>query len=163
MIKCGIIVLQLLSLPSSDSLVNDTTRVEDINLRDSVVSYAKEFLGTTYVWGGCTPTGFDCSGFVYYVFQKFQIPVIRTSSGLASMGNEIAIDAAKKGDVILFRGTHPGDKSVGHLGIVISNPGEPLMFIHSSSSKMHYGVVITDYYQSGYPKRFIGIRRLLPE
>lgn len=131
------------------------------NLRDSVAEYAKEFLGVTYTWAGCSPAGFDCSGFVHYVFKKFGYYIERSSSGLANAGNAIEIDSVKKGDLILFRGTNPNDKSVGHVGIVISDPGNPLMFIHASSSQKHYGVVITDYYNSGYPKRFISCRRIL--
>ena len=62
--------------------------------------------------------------------------------------------------MIVFTGTNPKDKTVGHVGIVISELGEPIKFIHASSSSAHPGVVITSYENSGYVKRFVGIRRL---
>ncbi|HCA83407.1 MAG TPA: NlpC/P60 family protein [Flavobacteriales bacterium] len=130
-------------------------------LADSVVVYAKEFLGTPYVWAGCSPKGFDCSGFVHYVFSKFGFSIGRSSSGLANAGSALAFEEADRGDLILFRGTNPADKSVGHVGIVISPQGDSLQFIHASSSKKHFGVVITDYYRSGYPARFVAMRRML--
>lgn len=130
-------------------------------LADSVVNYAHRFLGTPYVWAGCSPSGFDCSGFVHYVFSKFGYIIQRSSSGLASAGKPVSFEEASRGDLILFRGTNPADKSVGHVGIVISEQGDSLRFIHASSSKKHPGVVITDYLNSNYPSRFVGIRRML--
>jgi cell wall-associated NlpC family hydrolase len=128
---------------------------------DSLVEYACSFLGTPYVWAGCSPGGFDCSGFVSYVFKKFGYTISRSSQGLNNCGREIDIQDACKGDIILFTGTNPNDKSVGHVGIIISQPGEPIKFIHASSSEKHPGVVVTTYHISNYPKRYIGIRRVL--
>lgn len=130
-------------------------------LTDSVVNFAKSFLGTTYKYACASPSGFDCSGFTWYVFNHYGINVPRSSSDYKNFGKEVPIEQARKGDVIVFRGTHPNDKSAGHVGIVISNPGEPLMFIHSSSSDNHKGVIITDYKNSAYPKRFIKITRVI--
>lgn len=128
---------------------------------DTILSYAEQHLGTTYTWGGTSPSkGFDCSGLVYHVFQKFDIDVPRSSRSYNDFGKEIPIDSAKAGDLILFTGTDPTDRCVGHLGIVKSHKNGKLHFIHSSSSKKHYGVVITEYFDSGYPKRFLKIVRL---
>lgn len=142
---------------SSDSLVVN----HSVSIADSVVSYAKEFLGTPYVWAGASPSGFDCSGFVHYVFSRFGYSIQRSSSGLANTGEAIELKEARKGDIILFRGTNPNDKTVGHVGIIISDTTEKIHFIHASSSKKHPGVVITDYENSNYPSRFISVRRLL--
>lgn len=129
---------------------------------DSLVEFAKTLIGTTYKWGGTTPeTGFDCSGFCRYVFTHQNIKVPRTSASYAHYGQEISQDEVRKGDAILFRGTDPKSTTIGHIGIVISDPGEPLQFIHCSSSKRHYGVVITDYENSNYPKRFIKFMRVI--
>jgi cell wall-associated NlpC family hydrolase len=131
-------------------------------LRDSIVNYAKTFVGTDYKYACSSPSsGFDCSGFTWYVFNHFGISVPRSAKDYMNFGKEVPIGECRKGDIIVFRGTHPNDKSAGHVGIVISNPGEPLMFIHSSSSKNHEGVTITDYKNSAYPKRFIKIVRVL--
>ena len=76
-------------------------------------------------------------------------------------GQIIKIDSARKGDVIVFTGTKPKNRKPGHVGIVISNPGENLQFIHSSSGKKANGIIITDYSTSPYYKsRFIKIVRV---
>lgn len=136
----------------------DTTCADEI---DTVLAYANENLGQPYVWAGAKPGGFDCSGFVHYCYKQVGVTIERSSSGLAKAGTAVDIKEAKKGDLIIFTGTNPKDKSVGHVGIVISEYGEPLKFIHASSSTAHPGVVITNYDNSGYPKRFVGIRRML--
>lgn len=131
-------------------------------LTDSVVNFAKTLLGTDYKYACASPkAGFDCSGFTWYVFNHYGIEVPRSSKDFKNFGKEVPIDQARKGDIIVFRGTHANDKSAGHVGIVISNPGEPLLFIHSSSSDNHKGVIITDYKNSAYPKRFIKITRVI--
>lgn len=148
---------------SAESFSQTPGKLTIVNpLTDSVVNFAKTFLGTNYQYACASPkSGFDCSGFTWYVFNHYGINVPRSSKDYKNFGKEIPIDQARKGDVIVFRGTHPGDKSAGHVGIVITNPGEPLQFIHSSSSKKHKGVVITDYNNSAYPKRFIKIIRVI--
>jgi cell wall-associated NlpC family hydrolase len=127
---------------------------------DSLVNYAKYYLGTQYKWGGSSSAGFDCSGFVSFVFRHFEITTPHGARDYYKLGKQISLDSCKKGDIILFTGTNFSRKSVGHVGIIISKLGEPVKFIHSSSSKNHWGVTITDYLNSAYPKRYMGIRRL---
>lgn len=142
---------------SNSATVADTT----LSLRDSIVDYAITFLGTPYKYACASPTGFDCSGFTWYVFHNFRIDVPRSSKDYQNFGKRVPIDSARAGDIILFTGTNPREKRVGHVGIVISNPGDSLKFIHASSSDNHYGVVITNYLASAYPKRFIGITNVI--
>jgi len=123
--------------------------------RDSIIDYAQSLLETPYLWGGTTPKGFDCSGFLYYVFQHNKIKVSRTSSSYTNIGTEIKIKDVKPADVLLFTGTDLSKRKVGHVGIVISNTDGIIYFIHSSSSKKHYGVTLTKYNNSGYTKRFL--------
>jgi cell wall-associated NlpC family hydrolase len=128
---------------------------------DTLIIYGKELIGTPYKWGGCKPGAFDCSGFMSYIYGKVGVKIHRSSSGLSNAGTEISLKDSEKGDLILFQGTNPNDPSVGHVGMIISEKGEPTRFIHCSSSQKHYGVVITDYNNSGYPKRFIKVKRIL--
>lgn len=129
---------------------------------DSLISYAKQHQGTRYCYGSCAPKkGFDCSGFVYYVFGHFNIKVPRASLDYEKQGRIIKIDSARKGDVIVFTGTKPKNRKPGHVGIVISNPGEELKFIHSSSGKKANGIIITNYATSPYyQSRFIKVVRV---
>jgi len=123
--------------------------------RDSIVSYAHSLLKTPYLWGGTSPKGFDCSGFLYYVYKKYKIKVSRTSSGYINKGNNIEINKVKAADVLLFTGTDSSNRKIGHVGMVINNTDGVIHFIHASSSKKHFGVTITRYNNSGYTKRFI--------
>lgn len=129
---------------------------------DSLISYAKKFIGTKYCYANCSPQkGFDCSGFVYYVFSHYQIKVPRASMEYEKQGRIIQPDSAQPGDVIVFTGTNIKNRKPGHVGIVLSRPGEEMTFIHSSSGKKANGIIITSYNTSPYyKKRFIKIVRI---
>jgi cell wall-associated NlpC family hydrolase len=133
----------------------------EILLRDSIVTYAQDFLGIPYKWGGTSPSGFDCTGFVYHVFKKFGIKVSRASSGYENAGEKVDFEKSKAGDIMLFTGTDASIRKVGHAGIVLNNEDGMIDFIHSSSSKKHFGVTITRYNASGYEKRFLRIINVL--
>ena len=123
--------------------------------RDSIVSYAESFIKTPYIWGGTSPKGFDCTGFLYFVYKHFGIKVSRASSGYDSVGSKIDLTMVRPADILLFTGTDATKRKVGHVGIVLSNKDGLVRFIHSSSSKRHFGVTITEYNSSGYVKRFL--------
>jgi cell wall-associated NlpC family hydrolase len=128
---------------------------------DSIEMHAKSQLGVPYKWGTSNPdVSFDCSGFTSYVYGEMNLTCSRSSSAYSKLGEKIDLKDCRKGDCIVFAGTARGSRTPGHVGIVLSNTEEGIKFIHCSSSKNHYGVVITDYYESGYPKRFLEIRRL---
>lgn len=129
--------------------------------RDSLVGYAQQFIGTPYKYGGSSSSGFDCSGFVHYIFTHFSIDVPRTSRAFKNQGDPVEMKFAHPGDVILFTGTNSAIREIGHVGIVLQNANGTIDFIHSSSSKNHWGVTITRYNESGYVKRFMGIVNLL--
>ena len=133
-----------------------TAKAEDLtNKRDSIVTYAESFLNVPYVWGGTSPSGFDCTGFLYYVYKKFGIKVSRASSGYENFGKKLDLKTVKPADILLFTGTDASKRKVGHVGLVLKNENGIVQFIHSSSSKKHFGVTITQYNNSGYVKRFL--------
>ena len=129
---------------------------------DSLIAFAKTQLGTNYCYANASPEkGFDCSGFVYFVFSHFDVKVPRSSKEFKNFGKTILLDSAKKGDVIVFTGTNSKKRSPGHVGIVISNENGIPTFIHSSSGKKK-GVIISDFHESPYyKKRFIKIVRVV--
>ena len=143
-------------------LVARATLNADTLKSDSLLTFAKKFLGTKYKYAHCDPkSGFDCSGFTYYVFGHFNIKVPRSSIDYAKFGTKIAKDSARKGDVIVFTGTNAKNRHAGHVGIVISNPGEDLRFIHCSSNKKKGGVIMSSFKESPYyEKRFIRVCRV---
>ncbi|RYZ26162.1 MAG: NlpC/P60 family protein [Chitinophagaceae bacterium] len=119
-----------------------------------VVDFAKTLIGVPYLYGSTDPAkGFDCSGFITYVFKHFDIAVPRSSIDFTNVGREVSAAQAAEGDLILFTGTDSAEKFVGHMGIVVSN-SDTLRFIHSTSGKQ-YGVTITplnNYYKGRYVK-----------
>lgn len=143
------------SYPTADSSNSNLSR------RDSIVAFAKSLLGTPYQYASSSPQGFDCSGFINYVYAKFKIKLTRSSYTIAEEGVEIDSSEATKGDLIIFRGTDVNDPVVGHIGIIITEKGAPIEFIHSSSGRKNNGVVITKLSDGNYHQRFIKIKRVL--
>jgi cell wall-associated NlpC family hydrolase len=128
------------------------------SLRDSIVSFGMDLLGTPYVEAGCSNNGFDCSGFVFFVFQHFKIKVPRSSSQFDNFAKEIAIESVKKGDILLF--LSPTRNVIGHIGIVSNPKGMESEFIHASSGH-EMKVIISSLKQRGYKRRFVKAIRVL--
>lgn len=155
----GALILSLWINLSLNNLKDENKEVT-VN-KDSLVYFSKLQLGKNYNYANCSPkTGFDCSGFVYYVFTHFKVNVPRSSSEYAGFGKTIAVDSCITGDIIVFTGTNASLRSPGHVGIVLTG-GPDLSFIHSSSDKRTPGVKISNFKDSpNYQKRFIKIVRV---
>lgn len=140
-----------------------TVEVVPRHLRpDSLVDFAETLIGVPYKYASTDPEiGFDCSGFVTYVFNHFEIEVPRSSKDFENTGTEISRDNSKRGDLILFTGTDSTERVIGHMGIITSNDNGHLKFIHSTSGKA-YGVTITDF-NKYYQGRFVKTIRVFPE
>ena len=130
----------------------------NVSLRDKIVSYGMGLLGTPYVTAGHSKKGFDCSGFVYFVCNYFEIKVPRSSSQFKNFGKEIPISDVRKGDVLLF--LSPTRNAIGHLGIVTNPKGMESDFIHSSSG-CEMKVIVTSLKKPGYLRRFVKAIRIL--
>ena len=132
------------------------TTIETKNITPkALVEYAQTLIGTPYKYASSDPkTGFDCSGFITYVFNHFDIAVPRSSVDFTKVGEEISRQDAKPGDIILFTGTDISIRRVGHMGIVTFNSPDTLLFIHSTSGKLNSVTVtpLNDYYQSRFVK-----------
>ena len=112
--------------------------------RELVVEIAQQHIGTPYVFGGVTPEGFDCSGFTNFVFQKANVQVGRSSRDQFATCRKLEKEEVTKGDLVFF---NSGSDEVTHVGIIISEKGEPLKMIHASTSK---GVIISEIESSEY-------------
>lgn len=133
---------------------------ETKNVRPSdIVAFARTLVGVPYVYGSTDPkVGFDCSGFITYVFNHFKIKVPRSSIDFTNVGKEIDTSIAMPGDLILFTGTNPMERHVGHMGIVIANANGRLEFIHSTSGKAMS--VVTTELSTYYRSRFVKVIRI---
>jgi len=128
-------------------------------LSDSLVNYAFSFSGKKYRRGGTTVYGFDCSGYTMMVYKKFGVKLPHSSAAQSLVGIEVSRTQIKKGDLIFFRGRNSKRGGIGHVGIVISEKGEPVKFIHSSSSD---GVRIDTLESPYYKKRYVKTTRVSP-
>ncbi len=129
---------------------------------DSVVSFAKTLIGTRYKYGSSDKEkGFDCSGFITYVFSHFGIKVPRSSIEFTNAGKEVPLKDARKGDLILFTGSDASSGVVGHMGIISQHKNGKPYFIHSASGNAK-GVMISDM-NSYFTPRFIKVIRVFTE
>jgi cell wall-associated NlpC family hydrolase len=126
-----------------------------------VLAYAKTLQGIPYKYASTDPAqGFDCSGFITFVFNHFRIAVPRSSVDFTHINREVSLAAAKPGDLILFTGTDSTIRVVGHMGILTSTANGDYQFIHSSSGKS-YGVTISPL-SNYYLGRFVKVIRIFP-
>ena len=132
-------------------------------LADSIIEYAKLFLGAPYVYAGKGPNKFDCSGFTAFVFRHFGYELRASAKGQLDDGWKVITkpDELRCGDLVFYGGrgkTH----EIGHVGIVVSN--DPTLhrftFIHAS---VRLGVTISGSTEAYYYPRYITACRILPE
>ncbi|HSC51925.1 MAG TPA: C40 family peptidase, partial [Gaiellaceae bacterium] len=111
-----------------------------------VVGIAMQYLGVPYVWGGASPSGFDCSGLVMYVFAQVGISLPHSSYAQYGMGSPVSRSDLQPGDLVFFDG-------LGHVGIYVGGGS----FIHAP----HTGDVVKISSLSGwYASTYVGARRL---
>lgn len=124
---------------------------------DKIVSFALMQLGVPYAFGSVDKRkGFDCSGFINYVFNHFKINVPRVSYMFTNAGVDIPIEFSKPGDLILFTGSDAKSGIVGHMGIITKNDQGNVEFIHASSSR---GVMISGM-NSYFVPRYVRVNRI---
>ena len=145
---------------SSKTTTKTNTRVSKSSNRGAsraIVDYAKTFQGTRYKFGGTTKNGMDCSGLIYVSFQQEGIQLPRVSRDMAKRGKRITTSKANAGDLVFFR-TNKNSNQINHVGLVVSNSGGTLKFIHSSSSK---GVIISSLEERYWKSAFVEARSIL--
>ncbi|MES2836509.1 MAG: C40 family peptidase [Bacteroidota bacterium] len=144
------------SADSSSTQLSDNFAVE--SRYDSLLTYAKQYIGIKYKYQGTTKNGFDCSGFVQHVFAHYNKKLPHASTAQALIGEEIQLKNLQKGDLVFFKGRSLKSKKVGHVGIVMEANNGHFKMIHAS---VHKGVTI-DYFPEGeyYKKRYLTARRI---
>lgn len=118
--------------------------------REALVAEAKKHLGVPYAWAGNDPSGFDCSGFTSYIYRNTGKDLPRRATDQFASSKKIKEKSVQKGDLVFF----DNGSGISHVGMIISEPGQPKVMIHASSSK---GIIITDIDKSDYwTKRIAG-------
>lgn len=124
-------------------------------IKQQILNVASESLGSPYRGGGSTPAGFDCSGFVKYTMDQFDIALPRNSAEMAKTGKRILKKDAKPGDLIFF---NTNGSNISHVGIVTENMDGEIKFIHSSTTR---GVVYSSTSDGYYARTFVCVNRIL--
>ncbi len=119
----------------------------------AIVAQAKKYLGVPYVYGGTSPSGFDCSGLVYYVFMQEGYSLYRTAGAQYRNGVAVSRSELQVGDIICFYNS--AMTSIGHVGIYVGDN----QFIHASSGSGK--VIISSLSQSYYNSHYYGARRIV--
>ncbi|MBP2664261.1 MAG: spore cortex-lytic enzyme [Firmicutes bacterium] len=120
-------------------------------LGQKIVNFAQGFLGVPYAWGGAAPGGFDCSGFVYYVYSQYGISLPRVADEQYNFGRRVSLNDIQPGDLVFYSTYTPGPS---HVGIYVGNG----QFIHASSGAGE--VTVTAMSKPYYQTRFLGAFRI---
>ena len=120
-----------------------------------IANYALTFVGYPYVYGGSSPSGFDCSGFTQYVYKQFGYSLNRTASAQLQNGTPVSMSELQPGDLVLFKRSGTGSSAASHVGLYIGNG----QFVHASTSKV--GVIVSSLDSAYYTTGFVGGRRLV--
>jgi len=119
------------------------------DIRSEIIKTALSLRGTVYKKNGKGPDGFDCSGFVYYVYKKSNISLSPSTNKLIRYGHKITLDNVKPGDLVFFKA-----KKIFHVGIMLNHEE----FIHSSTRK---GVSVDRLDSSYWGKKSFYFRSVL--
>lgn len=120
--------------------------------REDLVDYAKSFLGTRYVWGGASPSGFDCSGFTMYVYAHFGYRMSHGASDQLYAFTRVSTAERLAGDLVFFS---YGGGDISHVGIYLGGGA----FIHATSN----GGVKISYFDGYYSSTYVGAVRILAD
>ena len=162
--KTGYIATQFVTVAdttvkSSRSTTAATLSEADVDSSDNslvskVLAYAKQYVGVRYVYGGKSPSGFDCSGFVGYVYKKFGIKLNSSAASMYSNGTKVSKSALKAGDLLFFdASSRKASGVIDHVGIYMGGN----KFIHASTSNGKVLVQSLSEYQGTY----IGAKRVI--
>lgn len=136
---------------SSTSAAKQTNQPAKKSKGEMITFTAEKYKGVPYKFGGATPKGFDCSGFVMYVFDQHGIKLPRTADKQFEKGKFVTHKDLQAGDLVFFT-TY--EKGASHCGIYMGKNN----FIHASSSR---GVMISALSEKYWQDRYLGARRVL--
>ena len=139
----------------ADSKTEDSSSAVVNGSGSDIASFAMQFVGVPYVYGGASPSGFDCSGFTRYVFAQFGVKLPHGATPQLKSGAEVSRDNLQPGDLVFFQGTYATSSAASHCGIYIGDG----QFIHSASSG-NRGITISNLSDSYYSRHYLTARRV---
>ena len=147
--------LVLTSCSSGRNLTRNSERAAQ-----ELLQIANRHIGVRYVFGGTSPErGFDCSGFVQYVYRAIGYSLPRTTRQQATVGKKVRRNNLQPGDLVFFTGSNKNSGTVGHVGIVTEvNRNGQFSFIHVTTRA---GVRIDSIEQAHWNVRYLSARRVI--
>ena len=145
----------LLSSASAALAAPDLAPTPEVPEGSVLADFAEQYVGSPYRWGGASPAGFDCSGFVMWVYSQFGVPLPHNEAGQLNAGPRIGADDLQPGDVVVFANTYRAGLS--HTGIYV---GEG-QFVHAADER--HGVVVSNIWDSYWGPRLVGASRALSD
>ena len=123
--------------------------------KENMLKNAKKHLGEDYVWGGTVPGGFDCSGYMQYIYKKEGVSIPRTAYQQSKVGKEVSRFELKKGDLLFFLTDKSRNIPVTHVGMYLGDD----KFIHAASKRK--GIIISSFNKSRYGRLFVKATRII--
>ena len=114
---------------------------------------AQQSVGSPYRWGGTSPAGFDCTGFVMWVYSQFGVDLPHNVAGQFASGPSVAAEDLAPGDVLVFANTYT--RGLSHVGIYIGDG----QFVHAADER--HGVTVSSLWDSYWAQHFVGASRAL--
>lgn len=133
------------SSSSSANSSSSSSSASSVGASSGVVAVAKQYLGVPYVYGGSTPSGFDCSGFVQYVERKMGVSLPRTSQAMSTVGSYVSVSNLQVGDLVFWGGVG----SAYHVGIYIGGNS----YIHAPEPGESVCVQSISWYRPSFGRR----------
>jgi cell wall-associated NlpC family hydrolase len=118
---------------------------------EQVAALARQYVGSRYLWGGTSPVGFDCTGFVMFIYGQFGIELPRSEAGQLASGQAVGADDLQPGDVLVFANTYRAGLS--HVGIYLGDG----QFVHAVDERL--GVMVSNLWDGYWSPRFVGASR----
>ena len=126
--------------------------------QDSLVTIVDSILVTKpkYKYGGCDITGFDCSGFVYYVFLELGYTIPNEGWGQSTLGDVIKLDSVQTGDIMVF-----GINRIQHVALVLSNADNTIEIVHSTNRGLVIDYIGNSVWNSYWGRRYLYTKRFV--
>ena len=118
---------------------------------NEVADLAEQYVGSPYRWGGASPGGFDCTGFVMWVYSQFGVSLPHNEAGQLASGESVNADDLQPGDVLVFANTYR--RGLSHTGIYVGNG----QFVHAADER--HGVMVSALWDSYWGPRLVGAAR----
>lgn len=138
------------TIKNAETQATATTNVTNAS---KIVEMAKTYLGSRYVYGGSSPSGFDCSGFIMYLYKQFGVSLPHSATAQSKKGTKVEKANLQPGDIVFFS-DYKTNKGIGHCGLYIGNN----QFIHASTEKT--GVITSSLNKGSYQTRYVTAVRI---